>query len=358
MINSNTGFGKLKEVIVGRELGLTKRLADITFRQFYKEAINEKVYQHIEQNGEIYTVNQDLIDLRNKELDDLAKVIEDYGVQVYRPDVVDKVQIFKTPYFQSELSSASNVRDMTLVYKDKIIETPSYVRNRYFENINMYDIFAKATRDGGQWIRCPHTKMTDDRMDLRPWRERRDYERFNKDAYDMAIDGAQFLRIGRDCIVNVNSYNHYLGFQWLKAFYPDVDFHMISVADNHIDGAIVALKPGVFLVDHKYPNIRESMPDKFKNWVYLYPIGTDNIDTKGMTDTDIRLASSSGMDINILSLDENTVLLNKRANSVKDILDKNGFNIIETELQNGEIFAGGIHCSTLDLNRDDEFIYY
>ena len=39
MINSNTTFGKLKQVIVGRELNLTKRLADITFKCFYKEAI-------------------------------------------------------------------------------------------------------------------------------------------------------------------------------------------------------------------------------------------------------------------------------------------------------------------------------
>ena len=33
MINSHTSFGKLKEVVVGRELSLTKRLSDITFKQ-------------------------------------------------------------------------------------------------------------------------------------------------------------------------------------------------------------------------------------------------------------------------------------------------------------------------------------
>lgn len=359
MINSNTGFGKLKEVIVGRELSLNKRLADITFRQFYKEAINEKVYQHIEANGEQYTVNQDLIDQRNEELDNLAKTIERHGVKVHRPNIVDKVQIFKTPYFQSELSSASNVRDLTLVYKDKIIETPSYVRNRYFENINMYNIFDECYQKGGQWIRCPHTKMTDDRMDLEPWRNKRDYENFDRKKYDMAIDGAQFLRIGKDCIVNINSYNHYLGYLWVKSFYPDVDFHIISVADNHIDGAIIVLKPGVFLVDPKYPNIKEQLPEKFQKWEFLYPTNLpDNIDVKGKTDLDIRLASSRGMDINILSLDENTLVVNKRANGVKDILDKNGFNVVEIELNNGEIFAGGIHCSTLDLIREDEFISY
>lgn len=39
MIHSCTSFGKLKEVIVGRELSLDRRIIDITFKQFYKEAI-------------------------------------------------------------------------------------------------------------------------------------------------------------------------------------------------------------------------------------------------------------------------------------------------------------------------------
>jgi len=55
---------------------------------------------------------------------------------------------------------------------------------------------------------------------------------------------------------------------------------------------------------------------------------------------------------------ENTVVVNKRAYGVKDILSKNGFDVVEVELENGEIFAGGIHCSTLDLVREDEYIEY
>lgn len=85
---------------------------------------------------------------------------------------------------------------------------------------------------------------------------------------------------------------------------------------------------------------------------------TKNIDVHGMTDIDIRLASSRGMDINVLSIDESRVLVNKRAVGVKDILSKNGFDVIEVELDYGEIFAGGIHCSTLDLVREDEYIDY
>ena len=357
MINSSTSFGKLKEVVVGRELKLSKRISDITFKQFYRESLDEKIY---ESPFVDYHVNMDLIDQRNEELDDLSKVISQFNIIVHRPKILDKIVSFSTPSFKSELSSASNVRDLTLVYGNKLIETPTFVQNRYYENTLLYDVYNNNWNNGlgGQWIKAPHTELTEKTIDLGHWGETRDYKNIPKN-FVMAIDGAQFLRIGRDCIVNINSYNQYLGFLWIKSFFPKTDFHILHVADNHIDGCLICLKPGVFLVNPLYPNIRDLLPKKFRKWKYLYPKDlTQNIDVRGMTNIDIRLASSRGMDVNVLSIDENTVVVNKRAFGVKDILEKNGFNVVEVTLENGEIFAGGIHCSTLDLVREDEYIYY
>jgi glycine amidinotransferase len=357
VINSNTSFGKLKEVVVGRELQLAKRISDITFKQFYREALDERIYEAPFDN---YTVSMALIDQRNEQLDNLAKTLEGLGVTVHRPDVLDKIVPFTTPSFKSELSSASNVRDLTLVYGNKLIETPTFVRNRYYENTLLHDVYSKAwdRGRGGQWIKAPHTELTEDTIDLGHWGDTRDYNNIPSN-YVMAVDGAQFLRIGTDCIVNINSYNQYLGYEWVKSFYPNTNFHVLHVADNHIDGCLICLKPGVFLVNPLYPNIRDLLPEKFRNWTYLYPKDlTPNIDVTGMTDIDIRLASSRGMDVNVLSVDENTVLVTDRAIGVADILDKNGFTVVPVKLEHGEIFAGGIHCSTLDLVRDDEYISY
>lgn len=357
MINSNTSFGKLKEVVVGRELALAKRMSDITFRQFYREALDEKIY---ESPFDSYQVSMELIDLRNQQLDNLADTLTNLGITVHRPDVLDKIIPFTTPSFKSEMSSASNVRDVTWVYGNKLIETPTFVRNRYYENSLLYDVYNKAYDKGrgGQWIKAPLTELTENTIDLGHWGDSRDYNNI-PDNYVMAIDGAQFLRIGRDVIVNINSYNQWLGYEWIKSFFPDTDFHVLHVADNHIDGCLICLRPGVFLVNPLYPNIRDMLPAKFRTWKYLYPKDLSaNIDVTGMTDIDIRLASSRGMDVNVLSVDENTVIISDRAHGVKDILEKNGFNVIEVKLENGEIFAGGIHCSTLDLVRNDEYIYY
>lgn len=357
MINTNTSFGKLKEIIIGRELELPKRITDITFRQFYRQSLGEKIY---EVPFDDYHINTQLIKQRNEELDNLSNTLTNLGVIVHRPKILDKIISFSTPHFKSELSSASNVRDITLVYKDKIIETPTNVRNRYFENLSLYDTFNKVWEKGkgGQWIRCPHTEITENTIDLQHWQDKRDYSNIPEN-YVMAIDGAQFLRIGKDVIVNINSYNHWLGYEWIKSFFPESEFHVIHMADNHIDGSLICLKPGVFLCNPIYGDIRKYLPKKFNNWKYLYPKDlTANIDVTNMTDIDIRLASSRGMDINVLSVDENVVLVTDRAIGVADILDKNGFTVIPIKLEHGEIFAGGIHCSSLDLNREDEYIFY
>ncbi len=357
MINSHTSFGKLKEVIVGRELKLDRRVMDITFKYFYKQSLGQEIY---ESPFDGYKINMESIMKRNDDLDNLAKLLTSLDIKVHRPDELQKIIQFQTPTFKSEVTSASNVRDITWVYKDKLIETPTYVRNRYFENMALYKVFEECYDNGkgGQWIKAPNTKLTQHTIDLDDWQKIRDFTNIDK-KYEMAIDGAQFLRIGKDVIVNVTTYNHYIGFQWVKSFFPDTTFHMISVADNHIDGAINCLKPGVFLCDPKYMNIRDLLSEKFKNWKFLYPNDlTQNIDVTGMTDIDIRLASSRGMDINVLSIDENNVVVYDRAVGVIDILEKNGFNVYPISFDNGEIFAGGIHCSTLDLVREDEYVYY
>jgi len=142
----------------------------------------------------------------------LADILTKLNIKVYRPKTVSTVKKIKTPFFESKSSSANNIRDLTLIYKNKIIETPTFIRNRYFENINLYDIFNNAfdNGNGGQWIKSPNTFLTEQSIDLNDWTIERDFSNINK-KYQMAIDAAQFLRIGRDVIVNISTYNHYLG---------------------------------------------------------------------------------------------------------------------------------------------------
>lgn len=362
MVNSNTSFGKLKEVIVGRELELNSRVIDLSFRLFYKENLTKDNYEYkhvIDTN--IYNIDKDIIQRRNNELDNLAKTIEQLNIKVYRPKKLDKFVSIKTPFFTSDCNAASNVRDITFVYNNKIIETPVIIRNRYFENTLLYDVFNKIYDNGKntQWIKSPNTFLTETTIDFDDWKKDRDFSNIPQ-TMQMAIDGAQFLRIGKDIIVNVATYNHYLGLNWVKSFFPESRFYTVKIADNHIDGKLHCLRPGVFLV---HPNIvnelKNQLPKKFKNWKFIVPDDLTHINTsKKYSDLQIQLASSEGMDLNILSIDEKTVLVNKRAVSVIKVLEKEKFTVIPIELNNCELFGGGIHCSTLDTLREDEYIEY
>ena len=201
------------------------------------------------------------------------------------------------------------------------------------------------------------TKLTEKTIDLDDWRKDRDMKNVPP-RFEMAIDGAQFLPIGRDVIVNVATYNHELGLRWVKSLFPDTNFIPVKCADNHIDGELVCLRPGKFLLNPRFASVIDQLPERFRKWDFLVPEDVDDIDVTGMSDVDIRLASSRGMDINVLSLDENTVVVNKRATGVMKLLERNGFDVVEAELDYGELFAGGIHCITLDINRGDHHDYY
>jgi glycine amidinotransferase len=138
------------------------------------------------------------------------------------------------------------------------------------------------------------------------------------------------LPINDDVIVNISTYNHYLGFKQIKKFFNNTNFHIIHEFDNHLDGSLTVLRDGIFLVSNEHIKLFNDLPDKFKKWKILIANCSDikDIDMSGFTDKEVRLASSAGMDLNVLSLDENTVLVNKRAISIIRLLEKNKFNVI------------------------------
>lgn len=358
MINCSTTFGKLRHVVVGRELEIDRRVIDITFNNFFKENLfSEGLYNS---RHELYRISEEILLKRIRQLDELADTLTKLGVRVSRPDRVTQVKKVQTPFYQTEGSSANNVRDLTLVYGNTIVETPICLRNRVFENLQMHSIFREAfdNGDGGMWVKAPNTHLVRDTCDLADWKEGRDFGNVNP-KYEMAIDAPNFLTIGKDVIVNVATETQYLGYRWVKSLFPESRFHVVKIADSHIDGELVCLRPGVFLLNPKFSCVIDMLPEKFRKWKFLVPEDTtEDLDVRGMTDIDIRLASSRGMDINVLSLDEHTVLVNRRAFGVRKCLEANGFDVVDVELDNGEIFAGGIHCSTLDIVREDEYADY
>lgn len=360
MIHTHTEWGKLKQVIVGREIEIPQRIMDSTFKVFYANNIKHNQFTAYDE----YKISSDLIQERIEDLDGLAKTLETIGVEVLRPDSVTQSVAIKTPEFKSLLSSASNVRDLTLTYRDTIIETPPLIRGRYFENRGMHKIFKRHFFEGSKWVRAPDVLMTDDSFDDTEWDLDRDFDHIDYLKWDFGIDAAQYLKLGKDVFCNISTYNHFLGAKWVaQVLGSDVNIHMVdSMVDNHLDGNILPLCPGVFLVNESalQKPIKEYLPKQFHSWKF---INSDNGEVKQKNYDNyntpfVQLCSYRGMDMNVLSVDERTVLVNNDAHYTISVLEKNGFTVVPVQLRHCELFGGGIHCSTLDTIREDEFVSY
>lgn len=342
-----TEYDKLKEVIVGRELMIPNRQIDITFKTFYT-SLSKGVYHKV--GG--YKINENILGERIEDLDSLAKTLEDLHVIVKRPNIVGKVTQIKTPLWSTILSSVSNVRDLTLVYDNKIIETPPLVRNRYLENLNLYSLYKEYMIKGSQWFKAPNNLLTIDAIDTMDWKEPRDYNNCSS-KYDIGIDAAQYIKMGEDLLCNISTFNHYLGAKWVESVMPGVKIHyMYNAVDNHLDGAIMPLKEGTFLINNNMVNgdIRNYLPNKYKKWNF---IDVSCMETrKNDINYELTLSSHRGMDMNILSINPETILVNDTAIDVITALEKNNFIVIPIKLRHSVLFGGGIHCSTLDVCRE------
>lgn len=338
---------------------------DVTFKAFYRDNIRNNQFSNYKE----YSINSQLILERNEDLDNIAKVLSSMGISVLRPEKVEKPINVQTPHFKSLLSSASNVRDLILTYGTLILETPPLIRGRFFENINLNNILKNLMiNENYDWIKSPMPLMSDNSFDDEDWSAERNFNSVDVERWDLGIDAAQYVKIGKDVLCNISTYNHFLGKKWvdkmIKLKYPEANIHLIEkMVDNHLDGSILPLAPGVFLVNDSTlkGSINDCLPKKFQSWKKIsankdYKHREKDYNTYNTPF--VQLSSYRGMDMNVLSIDEKTVLVNDDAKYVQDILDQNGFTVIPVQLRHCELFGGGIHCSTLDIARDDEFIEY
>lgn len=359
MIQIENEFGELKKVIVGTELNFSKRTMDFTFKNMYKENLKlDTIYNNI---FDYYELNYELVKERIEDLDNLAKVLENRGIEVIRPDTYNTPQYFDYNGKNYMKSAASNVRDLVLTYKDFCWESPKSVINRLYEN----DLFLKKV-DCDNFISPAQPPINKKLMDLENWesvRERISDAKTRKN-FTPLMDAANMIKINDDIICNIGSVNQWNAMDNFRDMleihgYTSVKVHPVFMADSHIDGTLIPLKEGVFLANEKFLGtnyIVNNLPTKFKNWEIIYAQDTYQKDREywdELSKNPIALASSRGMDINVLSLNRTDILINDDAYRTADLLYKNGFNPIPIKFRHGEIFAGGIHCSTLDLIRED-----
>lgn len=349
-----TEFWRLKKIIVWNVQKYNLNTLDKTFKVAYGENLR---LSNFDQYSD-YQIDKTKILERTQDLDNLVTILKSFGVDVYRPEELDRFITFKTLASKWVLNSVSNPRDICLIYGKYIIETPPVWTKRFFESQLLYhtffDIFEHLNYS---WISAPKPILSQDRIDKEYWRQERDFHNFDRKKYDIAFDAANILKIGKDLIFNISTYNHELWADWLQRFLWD-DFHVHKVYyldDNHIDGKLNVLSPGTFLSydSNTEDFLRSSLPKKFRGWKILFTEWMDRDIIDNTQSSYLQLCSVRGAWTNVLSIDEQTVLCLDTAIETIDLLRTNWYTVIPVQLRHCELFWWWLHCATLDIQRED-----
>lgn len=378
MLNTYDEWSPLKEIIVGSATNYLSHERDLSFDLFYHENLqfrSDWAYPRLTEKSSVATVDsptwnikQQYVEELIEDVENLADVLESLGVKVHRPmDLPPNPKSIKGFGWESSPVPALNIRDNTLILGDEIIETPPAIRSRYLETRLLAPIFMEYYKKGATWTTMPRPILTDLSFDQSyakdlettlggPTEVIEDPAPSPYDVgFEMMLDGAQCIRLGKDLVVNIANANHALACDWLERHVGDkYRIHRVHrMSDNHIDSMLLALRPGVFLARHE--GLKDQLPEAFRKWKMIIPPSPTNFPT--YSDNDLVLTSPY-IDLNVLSISPDTVLVNQDCVDLIKTLEKEKFEVIPVQHRHRRLFGGGFHCFTLDTVRDSKLEDY
>jgi len=357
-VNSFNEWGKLTDVVVGRCEGSTIPRNEPAF---VCKVPKSKTIFHIEGPRE-----EEAIARGNEELDNLSKVLNGLGCNVRRPEGINFDVPTHTPDFHVPFgNTAAMPRDVLLTVGNEIIEAPMSWRARFFE----YRAYRKLLNelfdedDGWQWTAAPKPTMNDSMYDLTypvepdletsaPRKERIEKRLYCTNETEPIFDAADVMRLGKDVFVNHSFTTNRKGYHWLKRRLAPKGFRIHffdfpqDYAPMHVDTNFVPLSRNVVLVNP------ERMP---RPWVLRLLEKNGWKAVKGCVSglaIPARSQCSAWLGMNVLSVDEKTVLVDSLETSLMELLHSHGFETIPIAIRGLAEFGGGLHCSTVDIRRE------
>lgn len=340
-VNSNTEWGTLKEVILGRaesaQIPIIKR-HDIHCVDYanYDSTLGLPQGRY---PGKI-------IEETIEDLETFQKQLENIGVKVHRPEAQHFAKLHGTGNWSSDGYYAYCPRDSTLVIGDTLIETPMPLRARYFENFIYKKIFKEYFDNGSRWISAPKGELSDKLYD------RTDLSKPTLTEFEPAFDAANVIKCGKDIFYLVSNSGNRMGAKWLQSTLGDK--YTVHVMDNiyayvHVDTTILPLAAGTVLLNPSRVN-ESNLPEYFKGWKKIW--AADPI----ATPFEEHWASASPwLGMNVLSLSSKLVAVESRQTALIKQLEHSGFDVMPVKMRHCRTLSGGPHCVTLDTVRDDEY---
>lgn len=339
VVSSCTEWDPLEEVVVGRMSGGVFP----TWQSSMRDTMPEESWPVFQSRGGSPLPAAEIL-AAEEELEGLVDVLEGEGITVVRPEPLDHEATFSTPDWDSAGGLyAAMPRDSLIVIGDTIVEAPLSWRCRYHESAAYRSLLKSYFLRGARWLHAPRPQLTAELFaaeDGGP--EDRAYA---VTEFEPVFDAADFMRFGRDIVVQQSHVTNRFGIEWLqRAIGDEFRIHRVAVDDPHamhIDATLVPLAPGKLLVN---PG-RFVDHDLFEDWEILeapapaLPAGWP------------MYFCSAWVSMNVLSLDPETVVVERQETATIEALEAWGFRCVPVDFRHVYSFGGSFHCVTLDVRR-------
>lgn len=303
MISTHNEWDPLKKIVVGIADHANWPLHDPVFA---KESEKTSWKETPVPSG---PVPQWIIDEANQDLDGLATILTDLGVEVVRPETFN---------FQAHDGMYNYCpRDRLLVVGDQVIDTAMMYPCRDMELQCYNDILGDA----------PVITMPRDQ--------------------GLVLDAANILRLGPNKMLYLESASgNKAAYYWLLAnLPPNTSIELCNFyAGVHIDSTIVALREGLVMLNASRVSF-DNVPRAFEGWQKIW---VNDVVAQGFHEYPY---ASKWIAMNMLVVDPETVIVDRHQTELIRTLESYRFRVIPHELRHSRTLGGGFHCVTLDLVR-------
>ena len=314
------------------------------------------------------------LDEISEDLEELCGVIREFGAKVYRPNGQDVNKLYSNRSWSAAGNNVYNMRDLHLVVGDTVVQSPSHERHRFFEATGLYDIWYEYFEEGFRWIAGPNPRLEGNYKI--PFAEE-GHELYRLAEREILFEAANTVRMGRDLLYLVSASGNYLGAKWLQGVLGEqyrVHTTEKIYRSSHIDSTVLCLKPGLVLLNGYRVN-EGTCPEVLDRWDKIYfddilPYPQETLDFQEQVrkrvhhklselgiENNLGGMSSEWIGMNVLSLDPDTVVVDKRQTGLIKTLEQHKLTVVPISFRHS-YFMGGIHCSTLDTVRDSTLESY
>ena len=280
--------------------------------------------------------SEEIINEMNEDLDNLAKIYQTFGAEVLR---------LKSTQSQ-QCHSFVSPRDNVTTIGDYVIASPMSVNTRKDEWKNFpVNITHNLT---GQIFE--KKDYVDDCIGNKNYLATQNYKPM--------WDAANVLRAGRNILYLLSNTGNLAGAVQLQELLGEKTKFKVHVLQGvysyqHIDTTLALLEPGKVLINPSRIKSKDQLPKPMKNWDMIVAPEPADLPWYGQ-----HCMASLWGNVNIVSLDEKTKIVDKDQIETIKTLEQHKYTIIPVNMKHTRSFGAGPHCATLEVEREAELDWY